>query len=98
MVFAFDGLWLVGLVLVWAPGSVAAIALLHRASEVVGWPRAGLLLPLAYLAFLFVTALSVGLLGFLLPSPTEGSARVFRDRAFFVFLLHWGLSQPCRDR
>lgn len=91
MILVFDGLWLVGLALLWAPGSLAAVALLHRSAETVGWPQAGLLVPLAYLVFLFVTAFCVGVLGFLLPRPAEGSARVFRDRAFFVFLLHWGL-------
>jgi acetyltransferase-like isoleucine patch superfamily enzyme len=91
MIFAFDGLWLIGLTLLWAPGAVAAVALLHKAAEVIGWPLAGALVPLAYLTFLFVTTLCVGLLGFLLPSPREGSARVFSDMAFFVFLLHWGL-------
>jgi len=91
MIFLFDGLWLLGLALLWAPGALAAVALLHRAAETVGWPQAGLLLPLAYLAFLIVTALCVGVMGFLLPRPTEGSARVFRDLPFFVFLLHWGL-------
>jgi acetyltransferase-like isoleucine patch superfamily enzyme len=91
MIFAFDGLWLIGLTLVWAPGSVAAGSILHSASLAFGWPRAALLVPLAYIAFLVVTALSVGFLALLLPRPREGSARVFADRAFFVFLLHWGL-------
>ena len=91
MVLVFDGLWLLGLALVWAPGSLAAGSILYLAESAVGFPRAAVFLPLAYLAFLIVTALSTGVLGFLLPRVQEGSAKVFADASFFVFLLHWGL-------
>jgi len=91
MIFAFDGLWMIGLILVWTPGALAAGLLLHSAHEAFGSPQVALFLPIAYLVFLIVTALSVGFMGFLLPSPQEGSAKVFSDLSFFTFLLHWGL-------
>jgi carbonic anhydrase/acetyltransferase-like protein (isoleucine patch superfamily) len=47
----------------------------------------------AYLVFLTVLALTVGVLARACPNPQEGTSKVFGDRLFFVFLVHWGLEK-----
>ncbi|MEE2829332.1 MAG: hypothetical protein VX498_09100 [Myxococcota bacterium] len=91
MIFGFDLLWLVGLGVAWGPAGAAAGLLLQGAGDAVGWPRAFLALPFAYLVFLLGVVVTVGAVACLVPKPREGSSRVFRDWNFFLFLVHWGL-------
>jgi acetyltransferase-like isoleucine patch superfamily enzyme len=97
MVLLFDALWLCGAALVWTPPSLAAAGILWRAGLWLGWPGGALALPIAYLSFLFVLAGTVGLVSRALPRPRPGTCRVFVDRDFFAFLLHWGL-ESCVPR
>ena len=91
MIVAFDALWVLGAVLVYAPASLAAAATFSGAALLVGWPWAAAAAPVAYLAFLVTLLTMLALGAAVLPRPKEGTSKVFADRDFFVFLLHWML-------
>ena len=91
MITGFDVLWVLGAVPVYGVPSLAAASVLWGAGLLVGWPLAAAALPLAYFAFLLALVLVLTALRLVLPREKEGTSRVFADRDFFVFLLHWGL-------
>ncbi len=93
MIMGFDVLWCLGAVLVWGLPLAAAATLPLTAYELFGPLAAAAILPLAYVAFLVALTLVLGALKALLPKEVPGTSRVFVDRAFFVFLLHWGLEK-----
>lgn len=91
MILLFDVLWLLGAVPVYGLPCLAAGGIAAG-----GWGAFGLFglaatLPLAYFAFLLVLVLILGAIHRVLPREEPGTSRVFVDRAFFNFLLHWGL-------
>ncbi len=92
MIFLFDVLWSLGALLVWGPPLVLAAWIplelwaLHPLAAVAA-------LPLSYLVFLVSLSLWMGAFSALLPQETPGTSRVFVDRAFFVFLVRWGLEK-----
>jgi carbonic anhydrase/acetyltransferase-like protein (isoleucine patch superfamily) len=92
MIVLFDVLWCVGAVLVWGP-PMALAAWIPLELWAVHPLLAAASLPAAYLAFLISLTVWLGALGALLPDEQPGTSRVFVDRAFFVFLLRWGLEK-----
>lgn len=93
MISLFDVGWMLGAIVAWGPAGLGFGWTLKFGFDALGWPGGFLLLPVAYLVFLFVLVLTVGGIAFALPSPTEGTSKVFVDRPFFIFLLHWGLEK-----
>ena len=91
MILTFDVLWLLGGLLVYGVPSVAAAGVFTLAAGPIGWPAAALVAPLAYFVFLFVLIGTVGLVRLVVPKETPGTSRVFVDKAFFAFLITWGL-------
>ena len=91
MIAAFDLLWLMGSLPVYGAAGASGGAVLWAAGQLVGWPWAFVFLPVAYLAFLLGLVGVVTLFRFLIPREKEGTSKVFADRDFFVFLLHWML-------
>gem|GEM_PF-1559013 len=92
MILGFDVLWVLAAPLVWGPPLVAA-GLLVRAAASTAWWLGLLAAPLGYVVFLATLSLNLGWMKALLPPERPGTCRVFADRAFFVFLLHWGLEK-----
>ena len=91
MIVLFDPLWVLGAIPIYGLSALAGASVLGLAGRLVGWPLAAAALPLAYLAFLFTLVLVLSALRLVLPREKEGTSKVFADRDFFVFLLHWGL-------
>lgn len=91
MIVGFDLLWLLGSIPVYGVAGASGGAVLWFAGQLVGWPWAFGFLPLAYLAFLFGLVAVVTLIRLVIPREKEGTSRVFADRDFFVFLMHWML-------
>jgi acetyltransferase-like isoleucine patch superfamily enzyme len=92
MILVFDVLWTLSAPLVWGPPLVAA-GLVVNAGAAVGWWLGLAVAPVAYLVLLTTLCLNLGWMKAVLPKETPGTSRVFGDRAFFVFLLHWGLEK-----
>ena len=93
MIFGFDVIWCVGALLVWGPPLAAAAALPLAVFESFGPLAAAAVLPASYLVFLVGVTLLLSALKAMLPPEVPGTSRVFTDRAFFVFLVHWGLEK-----
>ncbi len=93
MISGFDVGWMLGSLVTWGPAGLAFGWVLKFGFDWIGWPGGFVLLPLAYLAFLTVLVLTVGGIARALPNPQEGTSKVFVDRLFFVFLIHWGLEK-----
>lgn len=91
MIAVFDVLWLIGAVVVYGLAGLAAGAVFWGAGLLVGWPWAAAFAPLAWLAFLVAIVVTVTGVRLVIPKEREGTSRVFADRHFFVFLLHWML-------
>lgn len=92
MIMLFDVLWCVGAVLVWGPPLVLA-AWIPLELWAVHPLAAAASLPGSYLIFLVALTLWLGAFNALIPPERPGTSRVFVDREFFVFLLHWGLEK-----
>ena len=93
MISWFDVAWMLGAVVAWGPASLGFGWTLYLGFEGLGWPQGFVLLPVAYLVALTLLVLTVGSIAQLLPKPVEGTSKVFVDRPFFVFLVHWGLEK-----
>lgn len=91
MILLFDLLWMAAAVPIYGVPTAAAVVFVERMHLVFGLPGAALSAPLAYLLFLGVLVLTLGAVRLVIPREEAGTSRVFADRAFFVFLLHWGL-------
>ncbi|MCO4771716.1 MAG: hypothetical protein KDA24_16910 [Deltaproteobacteria bacterium] len=91
MIVVFDLLWLLGAIPIYGVAGAAGGAVLWFAGQWVGWPWAMGFFPLAYFAFLFGIVGAVTVARLLIPREKEGTSKVFADRDFFVFLMHWML-------
>lgn len=92
MIVLFDVLWMVFALPIWGLPALASAAVLWGAGALVGWHWAAVAVPLAYFVFLLGLITVLAVTRMLIPAEREGASRVFADRDFFVFLLHWGLS------
>ena len=91
MIWLFDLMWLCGAVPVYGVAGAAGGSVLWLAGQHLGWPWAFAAFPVAYLAFLLGLVAVVSLVTVFVPREREGTSKVFGDRDFFVFLVHWML-------
>jgi len=91
MIALFDILWILGAVPVYGVAALTGGCVLWWAGELLGWPWAFAAAPLAYLGFLIGLVAITTTLARLLPKEKPGTSKVFADRDFFAFLMHWGL-------
>jgi len=91
MIWVFDLLWMLGAVPVYGVAGLAGGSVFWFGGTLLGWPLACAVAPVAYLAFLIGLVAVVSLLRLVIPREKEGTSKVFADRDFFVFLMHWML-------
>ena len=91
MIALFDVLWLLVALPVYGTAALTGGCVLWWAGELLGWPWALVAAPLAYVGFLLGLVAITTVLARLLPKEKPGTCKVFADRQFFAFLMHWGL-------